>query len=134
MRSLERDKQYIWVCRSNGKTDILDEDGYKTGETIDSFSKPVRYKMGLNATIGDAHFSPYGTTQDLRREMTTCDKGLDIQIGDWVYVDIEPHLDDDGNLIVGDDGSVTLEADYYVTSVMKSQKGHVFRYGITRRV
>lgn len=134
MRSLERDKQNIWVCRPTGKHEILDDEGYSTGEYVDTFSKPIKYRIGINPTIGDAKFSPYGTTQDLRREMTTTNKNMQIAIGDYVYVDVVPKFDDLGNLKLNDEGIPTVSADYMVTAVMNSQNGSVVRYGITRRV
>lgn len=139
MRSIRSQQQTVWHCKSAGRVEISEvnpdtgEMEY-TGEYYEELSSPIGYKMCLNPTLGSASFSPYGLAQDTRREMTTHDMTLDFKIGDLFFVDVKPELNDDGTLKKAENGiDFVTPPDYYCNSVMRSKKGDVARYGITRR-
>ena len=50
-----------------------------------------------------------------------------------VWVDKIPQLDDFGNLVMKDDGVTPITPpDYTLKKVLRTQKGKVFRYGISK--
>lgn len=133
MRSLERDKQWIWYCTVTGQTDLKDENGDLTGEKYYQLSKPTKYKIGVSATVGNPQSTPAGVSLDYTREMSTCDRKLALQEMDVLFIDIVPQLDVDGFLAVGTDGRYVTEPDYYVKKVMDTQRGSNARYGISKK-
>ena len=65
MRTLELNKVEVWYVETMGEVDLLDEDGYFTGEKEFGFSTPKKIRLSLypgNGVIGEQLF---GTTSNL---------------------------------------------------------------------
>ena len=76
-----------------------------------------------------------GLVVDYDREITSYDKTLMgvIREGDAVFVDVEPQLNDDGTIKMGDDGYTPLTPpDYRISAIFSTQKGDVDVYGIKK--
>ena len=111
MRNLDRNKQPLWYCLYEGKTEIVDDDGYGTGEFGVAYAKPVRAMGHVTAASGDAAVEQFGIG-------TKYDKVVQLQGTDWpieestvLFVDHEPPDDFDPSAV---------EFDYTVTRVSKS--------------
>lgn len=137
MRDIARQKQDVWVCKASTEEkkvyDELTGTMMYCGELVDVYAKPVCYQMCVNPTVGWAKYSDYGLTQDTKREISTVNQDLDIDIGDCLFVDVKPTLDDDGMLAVDNDGNYLTLPDYYVAYIYKSERGNQTRIGITVR-
>lgn len=58
---------------------------------------------------------------------------LDLEEGMSVWVDVVPQLDDEGNLVMGEDGVTPVTPpDYTLKKILDSQKAIVARYGISK--
>ena len=64
MRDLLSNTRDIWYALYQGKTKVVDENGDYTGETAESYSKPVKVKLNLSATRGTQGFTGTGLSYD----------------------------------------------------------------------
>ena len=72
---------------------------------------------------------------DYDREITSYDKTLRgvIREGDAVFVDVEPQLNEDGTLTMGEDGYTPVTPpDYRISAIFSTSKGNVDVFGIKR--
>ena len=127
MRSRSRDRQKIWFVTVTEKKVGID--------TVQEYGKPIMKKMAVSSGTGQPGQVSAGLVVDYDREITSYDKTLRgiIREGDALYVDVEPQLNDDGTLTMGDDGYTPVTPpDYRITNIFFTQKGKVDVYGIKR--
>lgn len=94
MRGLERNKQPVWYARYEGKTEIIDANGNRTGEFIESYSDPVKVMMNVAPARGYIDWSPFGVFTPYDIAAMTNDTDLPITETSiiWVYkAPPEPH-------------------------------------------
>ena len=127
MRSLGRDRQKIWfVTVTEEKVGI---------DTVQEYGKPIMKKMAVSSGTNMPGQVSAGLVVDYDRELTSYDKSLRgvIREGDALYVDVEPQLNGDGTLTMGDDGYTPVtQPDYRISAIFSTQKGDVDVYGIKR--
>ena len=127
MRSLGRDRQKIWfVTVTEEKVGI---------DTVQEYGKPIMKKMSVSSGTGQPGQVSAGLVVDYDREITSYDKTLRgvIREGDALYVDIEPKLNDDGTLTMGEDGYTPVtQPDYRISAIFSTSKGNVDVFGIKR--
>ena len=104
MQSLLQNTQPVFYAQYSGKTDIIDSDGYKTGEKQKVYEAPVEKWMNVSASKGTAENDLFGISADYDRVMVTADTDCPITEETILWVD-EP---------------VTAPHDYKVTRVAKS--------------
>lgn len=128
MRSRTRDRQNIWFTTVTEKKVGID--------TIYEYNDPViKKKMNVSSGTGQPGQISAGLVVDYDREITSYDKTLRsvIREGDAVFVDVEPQLNEDGTLTMGEDGYTPVTPpDYRISAIFKTQKGNVDVYGIKR--
>lgn len=131
MRSLSGDKQEIWFSKLEERQDGID--------TVLFYSKPIMKKMAVSTSAGTPDEISAGIVPDYERYITkykvkgcTCDNFSPSE-GDVCWVDVVPQLDDEGNLIMGEDGVTPVTPpDYTLKKTLDSQKSIVARYGIAK--
>lgn len=128
MRSRGRDRQKIWFVTVTEKKVGID--------TAQEYNDPViEKKMSVSSGTGQPGQISAGLVVDYDREITSYDKSLRgvIREGDAVFVDVEPQLNDDGTLTMGEDGYTPVTSpDYRISAIFKTQKGSVDVYGIKK--
>lgn len=128
MRSMLRDRQAIYFSTVTEKKVGID--------TVQEYNDPViKKKMSVSSGTGQPGQVSAGLVVDYDREITSYDKSLRgvIREGDAVFVDVEPQLNDDGTLTMGEDGYTPVTPpDYRISSIFKTQKGNVDVYGIKK--
>ena len=128
MRSRTRDRQKIWFTTVTEKKVGID--------TIYEYNDPViKKKMNVSSGTGQPGQISAGLVVDYDREITSYDKTLRsvIREGDAVFVDVEPQLNDDGTLTMGDDGYTPVTPpDYRISAIFSTQKGDVDVFGIKK--
>ena len=127
MRSPVRGRQKVWFSTITEKKVGID--------TIQEYSKPIMRKLTVSAGTGAPTQISAGLVVDYDREITSYDKTLRgvIREGDAVFVDVEPKLNDDGTLTMGEDGYTPVTPpDYRISAIFKTQKGNVDVYGIKK--
>ena len=128
MRSRGRDRQRIWFVTVTEKKVGID--------TAQEYNDPViKKKMSVSSGTGQPGQVSAGLVVDYDREITSYDKSLRgvIREGDAVFVDVEPQLNDDGTLTMGEDGYTPVTPpDYRISAIFSTQKGDVDVFGIKR--
>lgn len=131
MRSRSRDKQKVWFSRVEEVIDGIN--------TVQKYTQPFMKKLSVSATSGIPEELAAGIVPDYDRYITRhkikgCDcQNLDIREGDVCWVDVTPEFDENGNLVMQEDGiTPTTPPDYAVKKILQSRKQSVFRYGISK--
>ena len=128
MRSRGRDRQKIWFVTVTEKKVGID--------TVYEYNDPViKKKMSVSSGTGQPGQVSAGLVVDYDREIISYDKSFRgvIREGDAVFVDVEPQLNDDGTLTMGEDGYTPVTSpDYRISAIFSTQKGDVDVYGIKR--
>ena len=128
MRSRRRDRQKIYFVAVTEKKVGID--------TAQEYNDPViKKKMSVSSGTGQPGQVSAGLVVDYDREITSYDKTLRgvIREGDAVFVDVEPQLNDDGTLTMGDDGYTPVTPpDYRISAIFSTQKGDVDVFGIKK--
>lgn len=94
MRNLARNKQTIYYALYSGKTDIVDENGNKTGDKSVTYSTPVAIKVNVSASRGTADLEMFGINTNYSRTVVTDDTSCPIKEDSILWVDkatTEPH-------------------------------------------
>lgn len=128
MRSRVRDRQKVWFVTVTEKKVGID--------TIYEYNDPViKKKMSVSSGTGQPGQVSAGLVVDYDREITSYDKTLRgvIREGDAVFVDVEPQMNDDGLLVMGEDGYTPVTSpDYRISAIFSTQKGDVDVFGIKK--
>ena len=127
MRSRVRDRQKVWFSTVTEKKVGID--------TVLKYWKPIVKKMSVSSGTGQPGQISAGLVVDYDREITSYDKTLRgvIREGDAVFVDVEPQLNDDGTLTMGEDGYTPVTPpDYRISAIFYTQKGNVDVFGIKK--
>lgn len=73
MRTLQRNRQTIYYALYQGDVDVVDSNGYKTGEKTSSYSAPVEAKMNVSGGRGTAAVETFGMENPFTRTAVTND-------------------------------------------------------------
>ena len=128
MRSRGRDRQAIYFSTVTEKKVGLD--------TVQEYGKTIMKKMAVSSGTGQLGQVSAGLVVDYDREVVAYKhdglRGV-IREGDAVFVDVEPQLNDDGTLTMGDDGYTPVTPpDYRISAIFSTQKGDVDVFGIKK--
>lgn len=125
MRSLSRQKQKTWFAKLQEKLDGID--------TIVSYSKPEMYLFTVSYSAGTPGEISAGIVPDYDKTIVSYDRTFKPEEGMVIWVDVAPELDEEGNLIMGEDGITPITPpDYVLKRIIDTQKGIVARYGIAK--
>lgn len=78
MKALARNKQAIHYALYLGKTEILDDDGYFTGEYVNSYAEPVELKINVSPARGTSDIEMFGIEMQYSKVMVTSDMSCPI--------------------------------------------------------
>ena len=128
MRSRGRDRQKIYFVTVTEKKVGID--------TVQEYGKPVMKKMAVSSGTNMPGQVSAGLVVDYDREVVAYKhdglRGV-IREGDAVFVDVEPQLNGDGTLTMGDDGYTPVtQPDYRISAIFSTQKGDVDVFGIKK--
>lgn len=129
MRSLKRQQQEVWFSKMHERLDGID--------TIQEWDKPIMVKMTCSVTSGTPEEIAAGIVPDYDRYLTyyklRFKQPLGLEEGMAVWVDVIPELDENGNLVMGDDElTPVVPPDYTLKRILGTQKGDITRYGISK--
>lgn len=94
MRNLRRDIQTIHYKMYLGEQNVLDDEGYRTGEQAASYSELRVCEMSVSGNKGNSEISQFGKNLDYDRTMITADTSCEIDEHSvlWIDTDTEnPH-------------------------------------------
>lgn len=125
MRSPSRLKQKVWFSKIEEVIEGID--------TVQRYGKPIMKLFTVSATAGIPEEISAGIVPIYDRYITSFDSDFKPEEGNLVFVDIEPVLDENGNLLLKDDGITPVTPpDYTLKKILTTQRGKVFRYGISK--
>lgn len=127
MRSRGRDRQAIYFSTVTEKKVGID--------TLQEYGKPIMKCLTVSSGTGQPGQVSAGLVVDYDREITSYDKSLRgvIREGDAVFVDVEPKMNDDGLLVMGEDGYTPVTSpDYRISAIFSTKKGDVDVFGIKK--
>jgi hypothetical protein len=61
MRNLIKNKTKMFVLNYKGETDVVDDDGYLTGEKTITYSKPITFDAHKSSARGSSQVEMFGT-------------------------------------------------------------------------
>ena len=123
MRTFKRQNQKVWFTRIPVKNVGTDK--------VKGYPKPCMALLPVSATSGTPVEIAAGVVPNYDCYITS-HKKLDVQEGDMCFVDVEPQLDASGELALKEDSIPVIPPDYRIEKLLVTQKGLVFRYGISR--
>lgn len=125
MRSPSRLKQKVWFSKITEDSSSIDP--------VITYSKPIMKRFTVSATAGLPEEIAAGIVPTYDRYITSYDREFKPEEGDLVFVDIEPKIDKDGNLLLENDGYTPITPpDYRVKKIINTKMGKVARYGISK--
>lgn len=93
MRVLQRNKRTVWLSKPTRK-ELVDEDGYGTGEFINTWSDPIKLLINVSHPTGDATSSPFGTNANYDLTLVDDNNEQDIEEGNRIWFTSEkPDVD-----------------------------------------
>lgn len=105
MISLAENRQTVYYAELIGVEDVLDADGYKTGEKAKIYSEPKPFLIYVSPSRGDAVWQPFGISHDYTNVMSTCDRDCPITETSVLWIGIKPEpipvamTDENGNVL-----------------------------------
>ena len=87
MRCLERNKKLVYYADYQGTEDVLDNDGYATGEAAPKFSSPFPLKINVSPATGESATRLFGDILDYDKTLVTSDVNLSINEQSVLWVD-----------------------------------------------
>lgn len=99
MRCMTINKQTIYYSTYGEKVELLDEDGFKTGEFAVSYSDPVEMKAVVSSSAGQSTIELFGTLTGYDRVITTDDTSCTIDEKAKIWIDAKPTEDADYEVI-----------------------------------
>lgn len=106
MRGMVRNQQSFWYALYQGATDVVDGNGYLTGEKAISYTEPVKADASISRATGITFTEEFGTEADYDKVIVTFDMDCPIDEHSVLYVDVTP--------------GEGVEPDYIVQRVSKS--------------
>ena len=124
MRSYQRRKQDVWTTEES--TDDSTIEGKST------YSKPEKHRFTVSSTSGIPSELAVGIVAEYSRYIVSYDRDFHPEEGLLLFVDVVPELDEDGELVLNEDGDPITKPDYVLSHIFDTQKGTLARYGIRK--
>lgn len=97
MKVMERNKVKFWYMLYQQKEDIVDDDGYETGEHTMTYAEAVEAQGSISPNSGSVYKRPFGNFLDYDKVIVLDDMSCPIDESTVLFVDKEPEYDEDGN-------------------------------------
>lgn len=94
MKCLARNKTTFKYCQYIGKTPIVDNEGYDTGEYTNTYQSPIELKACISAIKGTDTFNTFGISLDYDKTITIDNVDTPIDEHSLIFVDKQPEYDE----------------------------------------
>lgn len=115
-RTANRNKQSFWYALYDATVENYDEYGNQIG-THPGYSNPVKAYANISPARGDVAARQFGDDDQYDKEVLVEDRDTPINEYAVLWIDSVPELDDDGALVVDDNGQFVTPWDYIVKKV-----------------
>ena len=124
MRCLMRQTQEIWFSVKSMSYTGIDETSV--------FSKPEVHRFTVSPTGSTPEDYAVGIVPDYDRYITSFDRDFKPIEGTQCWVDVKPEIDNNGDLVMTDDGKPSVLPDYTLKRKVDTKMGTVARYLIKK--
>ena len=118
MRTLNRNKQTIYYANYQSETEVVDENGFYTGEKDVTYSTPTEAKVNVSPARGEASIELFGTDLNYTNTIVT-DRDFGWDENTVMWIGVVPSM-----------ASISNPYNYRVVSVARSI--NVFAYAIKK--
>ena len=115
MRCMVRNKTKFYYASYIGETEIIDENGFNTGEYKILYSNPTKHYGNISAAQGEMQSRQFGESESYDKVIVLNDRNAKIDEHSILWVDTLPHLNDNG--------TTDTPHDYVVKKVARSLNG-----------
>jgi hypothetical protein len=119
MRCLLRNKRDFYYALYEGKNEMQDEYGNKTGEYELVYSNPIKGSANISAAQGEVQSRQFGESESYDKVIVLDNTEIPINEYSILWVDTVP-LIDKGVLVLDERGEVVTPHDYIVKKVARS--------------
>lgn len=135
MRTLRRNERYLWYCLYKGESELIDENGNRTGEKAVLYEQPVKIRANVSPATGLSNTEQFGNLENYDKVIVLCDMKCPIDENSVLFVDKEPETTEvksyavvESQALFGDDTVeetvlVMPKHDYIVRRIAKSING-----------
>ena len=115
MRCMVRNKSNFYYASYIGETEIIDGNGFDTGEYEISYSTPIKTKGNISAAQGEMQSRQFGESESYDKVIVLDDRNAPINEHSILWVDTLP--------LFNEDGTTDTPHDYIVKKVARSLNG-----------
>ena len=115
MRGMVRNKSKFYYASYIGESEIIDENGFNSGEYEVLYTNPIEYKGNISAAQGEMQSRQFGESESYDKVIVLDDRDASIDEHSILWVDNLPHLNTNG--------STDTPHDYVVKRIAKSLNG-----------
>lgn len=115
-RMVFRNKQPFWYALYNQTVEDYDDYGNQTG-THTEYGNPVQAYGNISAAKGEVVTRQFGDDDSYDKVIVTGDRDTPINENAVLWIDSVPELDNNGALVVDEDGEIVTPWDYIVRKV-----------------
>lgn len=90
MRLMDRNKRPMWLSHFDERAELVDDEGYGTGEYVSAWTRPVKFRGNWAPPTGLASHAPFGTQVSYDVAVVLDDNRLGIREGDVIWLGGEP--------------------------------------------
>ncbi len=120
MRCLEKNKTTFYYSNFIRTEQIVDEDGFKTGEQEEIFDNPKKARANISPADGSRTYDRFGTLEDYDKVIALSKDDYDIKATTILWIDTVPELRTDGSLKKDLNGDIITPNDYIVKGIRTS--------------
>lgn len=120
MRCMNRNKVKFFYSLYEGREPITDEYGNVTGEYDVKHGNPTEGYANISAAKGETQTRQFGESETYDKVIVMDNEAPPIDEYSVLWVDTVPQLNEDGSLVVDEEGNVLTPHDYIVKKVAKS--------------
>ena len=100
MRNQTANQRTLYFANHLGIADVFDDYGYRTGETKDSWTEPVKIRLNVSTVKGEVDNDAFGGFLDYSRTLFTTNMDCPIKEGAIIWLSKDPAKGDPHNYIV----------------------------------
>ena len=123
MRDLNRNKQTLWYALYKGREEIVDSNGFGTGQYKLAYSNPIKTRLNISAARGETTTRQFGEEEYYDKVLVSAVTEFPINEYSVLWIDSVPKLDRDGKLVLDERGDAVTPHDYTVERVARSLNG-----------
>lgn len=103
MRCLLRNMRDFYYSLYEGKNEMLDDYGNKSGEYETIYSKPIKCRANISAAQGEVQSRQFGDSESYNKVIVLDEVNIPINEYSILWVDITPQFDEQGNVVTPHD-------------------------------